>query len=81
MNKIKNKIKDFTDHWFGSFPSFDEACKPSFDKIIIPVIRRVMPSIIAQDIIGVSPMTGPTASIYSLRTKYAESQKDDEDDI
>lgn len=40
-------------------------------KIVIPNIRRTMPSIIASEIIGVSPMTGPTASIFALRSRYA----------
>lgn len=35
--------------------------------ILIPLIRRTMPSIIAQDIIGVSPMTGPIGQIFTLR--------------
>lgn len=43
-------------------------------KVILPVIRRVMPSVIAHDIIGVSPMTGPVNSIASLRARYADSQ-------
>lgn len=79
MNKIKNKIKDFFDHWFGAFPSFDEACKPDFPKIILPIIRRVMPSIIAHDICGVQPMTGPASQIFSLRSKYSGIDQDDED--
>jgi hypothetical protein len=40
-------------------------------KVMIPKIRRTMPSIIASEIIGVSPMTGPTASIYALRARYS----------
>lgn len=77
---ISTKIKNFINYWFGSFPSIDDVCKPQFDKVILPVIRRVMPSIIAHDIIGVQPMTGPTASIFALRAKYAESKQDDETD-
>ena len=36
-------------------------------KVILPIIRRVMPDIIANDIIGAQPMSGPTGSIVSLR--------------
>lgn len=75
-NSMKDKIKNFVDYWFGTFPPFEKACKPKYDKVILPIIRRVMPSIIAQDIIGVSPMTGPTTSIFALRAKYAESKQD-----
>ena len=38
--------------------------------VLIPLIRRVMPNLIAQDIIGVSPMTGPAAQIFKLRSRY-----------
>lgn len=74
-------MKELSDYWFGSFPSFEEACGPDFAKVIIPVIRRVMPSIIAQDIIGVQPMTGPVDQIHTLRTKYSNSQKSKLDQV
>lgn len=38
--------------------------------VLLPVIRRVMPNIIASQIIGVSPMTGPVGNISTLRTRY-----------
>ena len=40
------------------------------NRVILPVIRRVMPTIIANQIIGVSPMTAPHPSIAALRSKY-----------
>jgi hypothetical protein len=39
--------------------------------VIIPLVRRVMPALLAQDIIGVQPMTGPVASIHKMRAQYA----------
>lgn len=36
-------------------------------QVLIAQIRRVMPSIIAQDLIGVQPMTGPTVDIFNTR--------------
>lgn len=42
----------------------------TLNPVIIPILRRVMPNLIAQDIIGVSPMTGPAASVFKLRAKY-----------
>jgi len=35
-------------------------------KILIPKIRQVIPSLIAQDICSVQPMTGPTGSVFSM---------------
>ncbi len=37
------------------------------NKVILPHIRRVMPAIMAKDIIGVQPMTGPIGKIFTLR--------------
>lgn len=45
----------------------------TLNKVILPVIRRVMPTVIANEIIGVQPMTGPVAQIHTLRVKYADS--------
>ena len=43
------------------------------NKVILPVIRRVMPTVIANEIVGVQPMTGPVGQIHTLRVRYAET--------
>lgn len=45
----------------------------TLNKVILPVIRRVMPTVIANEIIGVQPMQGPVAQIHTLRIRYADS--------
>ena len=40
------------------------------NKVILPVIRRVMPTVIANEIVGVQPMAGPVSQIHTLRVKY-----------
>ena len=45
----------------------------TLNKVILPVIRRVMPTVIANEIIGVQPMTGPVGQIHTLRVRYAET--------
>jgi hypothetical protein len=42
-----------------------------FDPVLISLIRRSMPQLIAYDICGVQPMTGPTGLIFAMRTRYA----------
>jgi hypothetical protein len=42
----------------------------TFDPILISLIRRTMPNLIAYDICGVQPMTGPTGLIFALRSRY-----------
>ncbi len=45
----------------------------TLNKVIMPVLRRVMPTVIANEIIGVQPMTGPVAQIHTLRVRYADN--------
>lgn len=45
----------------------------TLNKVMLPLIRRVMPSVIANEILGVQPMTGPVGQIHTLRVRYAEA--------
>jgi len=45
----------------------------TLNRVILPVIRRVMPTVIANEIVGVQPMTGPVGQIHTLRIRYADS--------
>lgn len=45
----------------------------TLNKVILPVMRRVMPTVIANELIGVQPMTGPVAQIHTLRVRYADT--------
>ena len=45
----------------------------TLNKVILPVIRRVMPTVIANELIGVQPMTGPVGQIHTLRVRYADT--------
>ena len=44
----------------------------TLNRVILPVIRRVMPTVIANELVGVQPMTGPVAQIHTLRVRYAD---------
>lgn len=41
-----------------------------FDPILMPLLRRVVPNLVAFDICGVQPMTGPTGLIFSMKSRY-----------
>jgi hypothetical protein len=45
----------------------------TLNRVILPVIRRVMPTVIANEIVGVQPMQGPVGQIHTLRVRYADS--------
>lgn len=44
-----------------------------FRKILIPMIRRIIPGTIATEIVGVQPMQGPVGLVYTMRYRYGES--------
>ena len=48
----------------------------TLNRVILPVIRRVMPTVIANELVGVQPMTGPVGQIHTLRVRYASSLTD-----
>ena len=43
----------------------------TWDPILISLVRRAMPNLIAYDICGVQPMTGPTGLIFAMRARFA----------
>ena len=45
----------------------------TLNRVILPVIRRVMPTVIANELVGVQPMTGPVGQIHTLRVRYANT--------
>jgi len=48
----------------------------TLNRVILPVIRRVMPTVIANEIVGVQPMTGPVGQIHTLRVRYSDTLDD-----
>ena len=45
----------------------------TLNRVILPVIRRVLPTVIANELVGVQPMTGPVGQIHTLRVRYSDS--------
>ena len=41
-----------------------------YDPVLISLVRRAMPNLVAYDIMGVQPMTGPTGLIFAMRSRY-----------
>ena len=48
----------------------------TLNRVILPVIRRVMPTVIANELVGVQPMTGPVGQIHTLRVRYSDTLDD-----
>jgi len=51
-------------------PANQTAGVANWDPILISLVRRAMPSLIAYDICGVQPMTGPTGLIFAMKARY-----------
>ena len=49
----------------------------TFDPVLISLVRRAMPNLIAYDICGVQPMTGPTGLIFAMRARYTNQSGDE----
>ena len=43
-----------------------------YDPVLISLVRRAMPNLVAYDIAGVQPMTGPTGLIFAMRSNYVD---------
>lgn len=49
----------------------------TFDPVLISLVRRAMPNLIAYDICGVQPMSGPTGLIFAMRSRYSNQSGDE----
>ena len=54
----------------GALPTSLAGGVQNYDPVLISLVRRAMPNLIAYDICGVQPMTGPTGLIFALRPQY-----------
>jgi len=59
-----------TDAGIAGFGGSAAAPVAGFDPILISLVRRSLPNLIAYDICGVQPMTGPTGLIFAMRAKF-----------
>lgn len=61
----------------GNAPSSGSGAIDTFDPVLISLVRRAMPNLVAYDICGVQPMTGPTGLIFAMRSRYANQAGDE----
>ena len=79
MTSLLSEAAPTNDAGTGGFGSAATAAGPNagYDPILISLVRRAVPNLIAYDICGVQPMTGPTGLIFAMRARYG-SQAGDE---
>ena len=49
----------------------------NYDPVLISLVRRAMPNLVAYDLVGVQPMTGPTGLIFAMRSRYTNQSGDE----
>ena len=69
---ILNEVAPTNSAGTGGFSGGSAAVGPvaGFDPILISLVRRSLPNLIAYDVAGVQPMTGPTGLIFAMRSTY-----------
>ena len=55
----------------------DGGNQAGFDPVLISLIRRAMPNLVAYDLAGVQPMNGPTGLIFAMRSRYTNQSGDE----
>jgi len=72
MTSLLSEATHVNDAGTGGFGADSTATGPTagYDPILISLVRRAMPNLIAYDIAGVQPMTGPTGLIFAMRTTH-----------
>jgi hypothetical protein len=79
MTSLLSEASPTNDAGTGGFGGGSTAGGPTagYDPILISLVRRAVPNLIAYDICGVQPMTGPTGLIFAMRAKYGTQGGDD----
>ena len=72
LNEDPHTNNTFSAPGAAGFSAGADAAGPTagYDPVLISLVRRAMPNLIAYDICGVQPMTGPTGLIFAMRSKY-----------
>ena len=84
---LENQDRDMEESRNGGYGSLREATSSAstnvtggvdkFDPVLISMIRRSMPNLIAFDVMGVQPMSGPSGLIFAMRSRYSDQSRGD----
>jgi hypothetical protein len=69
MNEQRAEMGSFLSENAAS-PANNTGSVSNFDPVLISLVRRAMPNLIAYDIAGVQPMNGPTGLIFAMKARY-----------
>ena len=61
-------------NFLAETPANNTASAANWDPVLISLVRRAMPNMIAYDICGVQPMSGPTGLIFAMKSRYRSTK-------
>jgi hypothetical protein len=78
LENTENALREGSSYSPSSFlseaaPTNNTTVAQNYDPVLITLVRRAMPNLIAYDIAGVQPMTGPTGLIFAMRSQYVSA--------
>lgn len=65
-----NFMKNISEANGSAMPANTTGGVSNFDPVLVKMVRRSVPQLMAFDLMGVQPMTGPTGSIFAMRSRY-----------
>ena len=71
LENVQSEINSMRHQLNETGPTNQTGGISNFDPILISLVRRALPNLIAYDVAGVQPMTGPTGLIFALRSRYS----------
>jgi hypothetical protein len=67
---LNNQLKHMAMTSESAVPTNQTGGVSNFDPVLIKMVRRAMPQLVAFDLVGVQPMSAPTGSIFAMRARY-----------
>ena len=77
LENQEKAVREDTEFMAEAAPANNTAGASNWDPVLISLVRRAMPNLIAYDVCGVQPMTGPTGLIFAMRSRYSTNSGDE----
>jgi hypothetical protein len=71
LENQEKAVREDSEFMTEAAPANSTAAAANWDPVLISLVRRAMPNLIAYDVCGVQPMTGPTGLIFAMRSRYS----------
>lgn len=76
FERVLENTRKFMMNESASFGATSSGNIATLNKVVLPMLRRVMPNVIANEIMGVQPMSAPVAQIHTMRYVYSQNSSE-----